>query len=30
MQKAKTQEWIHVDHCEALFKLYLKGKSGEI
>ena len=25
-----TREWIHVkDHCEALFKLYLKGKSGE-
>ena len=25
-----SREWIHVeDHCEALFKLYLKGKSGE-
>ena len=25
-----TREWIHVnDHCEALFKLYLKGKNGE-
>ena len=24
-----SREWIHVhDHCEALFKLYLKGKSG--
>ena len=25
-----SREWIHVqDHCEALFMLYLKGKSGE-
>ena len=25
-----SREWIHVqDHCIALFKLYLKGKSGE-
>jgi dTDP-glucose 4,6-dehydratase len=25
-----SREWIHVDdHCEALFKLYLKGKPGE-
>ena len=25
-----SREWIYVeDHCEALFKLYLKGKSGE-
>lgn len=25
-----SREWIHVhDHCDALFKLYLKGKSGE-
>ncbi len=25
-----SREWIHVkDHCEALFKLYLKGKVGE-
>tara|TARA_B100000575_G_scaffold294586_1_gene311793 strand:+ start:1828 stop:2853 length:1026 start_codon:yes stop_codon:yes gene_type:complete len=25
-----SREWIHVeDHCAALFKLYLKGKSGE-
>ena len=25
-----SREWIHVDdHCEALFALYLKGKSGE-
>ena len=25
-----SREWIHVeDHCEALFKLNLKGKSGE-
>ncbi len=25
-----SREWIHVnDHCEALFKLYLKGKKGE-
>jgi len=25
-----SREWIHVyDHCEALFRLYLKGKSGE-
>ena len=25
-----SREWIHVeDHCEALFKLYLKGKDGE-
>ena len=25
-----TREWIHVDdHCEALFRLYLKGKSGQ-
>ena len=25
-----SREWIHVeDHCEALFKLYLKGKSGQ-
>ena len=25
-----SREWIHVkDHCEALFKLYLKGKNGE-
>ena len=25
-----TREWIHVnDHCEALFKIYLKGKNGE-
>mgnify|MGYP001216563092 CR=1 FL=1 len=25
-----SREWIHVkDHCEALFKLYLKGKHGE-
>ncbi|MDC0619202.1 dTDP-glucose 4,6-dehydratase, partial [Pelagibacteraceae bacterium] len=25
-----SREWIHVrDHCEALFVLYLKGKSGE-
>ena len=31
MQKVKNfREWIHVlDHCEALFRLYLKGKSGE-
>ena len=28
--KEKFREWIHVqDHCEALLKLYLKGKSGE-
>ena len=25
-----SREWIYVDdHCEALFELYLKGKSGE-
>jgi len=25
-----SREWIHVnDHCEALFKLYLKGRNGE-
>ena len=25
-----SREWIHVDdHCEALFRLYLRGKSGE-
>ena len=25
-----SREWIHVDdHCEALFRLYLKGKTGE-
>ena len=25
-----SREWIYVeDHCEALFRLYLKGKSGE-
>ena len=25
-----SREWLHVnDHCEALFKLYLKGKNGE-
>ncbi len=25
-----SREWIHVeDHCEALLRLYLKGKSGE-
>ena len=25
-----SREWIHVkDHCEALYKLYLKGVSGE-
>ena len=25
-----SREWIHVkDHCEALFKLYLRGKVGE-
>ena len=25
-----SREWIHVeDHCEALFTLYLRGKSGE-
>ena len=25
-----SREWLHVlDHCEALFLLYLKGKSGE-
>ena len=25
-----SREWIYVnDHCEALFKLYLKGKGGE-
>jgi len=25
-----SREWIHVnDHCEALFKIYLKGKNGE-
>ena len=25
-----SREWIHVmDHCEALFVIYLKGKSGE-
>jgi len=25
-----SREWIHVnDHCEALLKLYLRGKSGE-
>ena len=25
-----SREWLHVlDHCEALFMLYLKGKSGE-
>ena len=25
-----SREWIHVeDHCEALFKLYLKGKIGQ-
>ena len=31
MQKVKnSREWIHVlDHCEALFTLYLKGKNGE-
>ena len=30
MLQAKIQEWIHVyDHCEALFRLYLKGKTGE-
>ena len=24
------REWIHVeDHCEALFRLYLKGRNGE-
>lgn len=27
---ANSREWIHVlDHCEALFTLYLKGKKGE-
>ena len=27
---ANSREWIYVeDHCEALFKLYLKGKIGE-
>ena len=27
---ANSREWIYVkDHCEALFKLYLKGKNGE-
>ena len=25
-----SREWIHVnDHCEALFMLYLKGRSGQ-
>ena len=25
-----SREWIHaLDHCEALFRLYLKGKTGE-
>ena len=25
-----SREWIYVkDHCEALFRLYLKGKDGE-
>ena len=25
-----SREWIYVvDHCKALFKLYLKGKSGQ-
>ena len=25
-----SREWIHAnDHCEALLKLYLKGKTGE-
>jgi dTDP-glucose 4,6-dehydratase len=25
-----SREWLHVqDHCEALFRLYLKGRSGE-
>ena len=25
-----VREWIYVkDHCEALFSIYLKGKSGE-
>ena len=25
-----SREWIHVeDHCEALFRLYLKGRNGE-
>ena len=25
-----SREWLHAkDHCEALFKLYLKGKNGE-
>jgi dTDP-glucose 4,6-dehydratase len=25
-----SREWIHVqDHCEALFKIFLKGKAGE-
>ena len=25
-----SREWIHVeDHCEALLRLYLKGKTGE-
>ena len=25
-----SREWIHVkDHCEALFRIYLKGESGE-
>ena len=25
-----SREWVHVeDHCEALFRLYLKGKNGE-
>ena len=25
-----SREWIHVkDHCEALFKLYLKGRTGQ-
>ena len=26
-----SREWIHVyDHCEALFRLYLKGKNGKV
>ena len=31
MPEVKSREWIHVyDHCEALFRLYLKGKLEKV
>ena len=30
MEKENSREWIYVDdHCDALFKIFKKGKNGE-